>query len=87
MHRKSQIDSLGIEIWLNDELDIPDELFLNELSKYPEFESNSAQSLKKKKINFHNFESKNKIILKSKMEDLPINNLGFVKYSRIFFNE
>lgn len=87
--KKQQIDSQGLEIWLDNKLEIPDELFLNELTKHKEFEHNSIVGLKEKKINFYNIHSnkKIKIIPKSKMDNLPINNLGFANYSRIFFNK
>lgn len=87
--KKQQIDSLGLEIWLYDELEIPNEFFLNELKKHKEFKHYSVEGLKEKKINFHNiqYNDKVKIIPKSIMDDLPINNLGFARFSRIFFNQ
>lgn len=88
-HKKNQIDSLGIEICLDDELEIPNDYFLNQLKQQKEFEHTTLVGIKKKKINFQAIHStiKTRIIPKSKTGDLPINNLGYAKYSRIFFNQ
>lgn len=85
-----QIDSLGLEIWLHDELEIPYDDFFTKLKQNKDFSDISIQGVKKKrKLNLNNINSDNKIriIPKSKMDDLPINNIGFVRYSRIIFNE
>lgn len=89
VHKIHQIDSLGLEIWLHDEMEIPHDDFFTKLKQNKTFTDISVQGVKKKKLNLNNINSDNKIriIPKSKMDELPINNIGFVRYSRIFFNE
>ncbi len=83
------IDSLGLEICLHDEMNIPHDDFFVKLKQNSAFKNVSVQNIKKKKLNLNyiNTDHKVRIVQKSKMDELPINNLGFVQYSRIVFNE
>lgn len=89
VHKIHQIDSLGLEIWLQDQMEKPNDDFFTKLKQNSDFKGISLQDIKKKKLNLNHINTGNKIVIipKSKMDELPINNIGFVRYSRIIFNE
>lgn len=83
------IDSLGLEIWLIDQLTIPSPDFFRILDdKNLSFNSSIFQNLKEKNISMKSFDCGNpvSVILVKKNEPLKVNTIGTINYSRIVFN-
>ena len=83
------VDSLGLEIWLLDELFVPDSVILQVmLDALGENELLSFSGVESKEIDEIEFEnnSKLRIMLKESFEKMNVNTVGILQYSRILFS-
>lgn len=83
------IDSLGLEIWLLDELFVPDSMILRIiLDGKNEPESLSFSNLKDKAIKDIEFENRSnlRVLKKERFEKMNVNTVGMIRYSRILFS-
>lgn len=90
-HKKGLIDSLGVEIWVNDEL-VPhfdQKSMLSFIQKQKGFEHTDSTSLMRKKWNPNkiNQPASMRIVPKKQAGDKPIQTIGFATYSPMAFNK
>lgn len=85
---RRDIDSLGLEIWLYNKLIIPDSNLLCFIRQHnDEYKSISFSRLKTREVPEKAYTSKTpiRVVKKSMYEEMKVNTIGFVKYSRFIF--
>ena len=89
-NRENIIDSLGLEIWLSDQLSIPSKGLLDFYKEYyPDLNLKNFDGLKTKSIKLQEFKDTNNktVKLTNSFSDMNVNTIGFVEYSRMIFNQ